>query len=49
MSSANSGAKALALVDAQVFDVCFLDISIGEESGLELLPKLRAIAPWLRY
>ena len=48
ISTANNIASALALVDTQVFDVCFLDISIGEESGLDLLPKLRAAAPWLR-
>lgn len=48
ISSANNVASALALVDTQVFDMCFLDISIGEESGLDLLPKLRAAAPWLR-
>ena len=48
ISSATSIAGAMALVDTKVFDVCFLDISIGEDSGLDLLPKLRAAAPWLR-
>jgi NtrC-family two-component system response regulator AlgB len=31
-----------------VFDLCFLDLRIGEDSGLDLLPKLRQSAPWMR-
>jgi len=35
-------------VQADVFDVCFLDLRLGNTSGLELLPKLRQYAPWMR-
>ncbi|HJU41003.1 MAG TPA: sigma-54 dependent transcriptional regulator [Tahibacter sp.] len=45
---AHNAASALAAVARSVFDVCVLDISLGDESGLELLPQLRAAAPWMR-
>ena len=31
-----------------VFDLCFLDLRIGDESTLEWLPRARQLAPWLR-
>ena len=40
--------QAMAALEREVFDVCFLDVSIGEESGIELLPKLKSAAPWMR-
>jgi NtrC-family two-component system response regulator AlgB len=48
VTTAQSGAQALAALERDVFDVCFLDIAIGEESGIELLPKLKSAAPWMR-
>jgi NtrC-family two-component system response regulator AlgB len=48
VTTAQSGAQTLAALEREVFDVCFLDVSIGEESGLELLPKIKAAAPWMR-
>lgn len=30
------------------FDLAFLDLRLGPESGLELLPKLLADSPWLK-
>lgn len=48
VQTAHSVGQALErLVDA-VFDLCLLDLNIGDESGLELLPRLRAEAPWMR-
>jgi NtrC-family two-component system response regulator AlgB len=48
VQTAQNGAQAHARLAMNVFDICFLDISIGEESGLELLPDLLASAPWMR-
>lgn len=48
VASAHNGAQALTLLEREVFDVCFLDLRLGEESGLELLPELRQAAPWMR-
>lgn len=31
-----------------VFNLCFLDLRLGEESALDLLPRLRQLAPWMR-
>jgi NtrC-family two-component system response regulator AlgB len=46
--AATHGAQALQLLNEQMIDLCFLDIGIGDESGLELLPQLLQVAPWLR-
>jgi NtrC-family two-component system response regulator AlgB len=48
VTTAQNGAQTLAALEREVFDVCFLDVSIGEESGLELLPKIKSAAPWMR-
>ncbi len=48
VTTAQSGAQALAAMEREVFDVCFLDVSIGEESGIELLPRIKSAAPWMR-
>jgi NtrC-family two-component system response regulator AlgB len=48
VTTAQNGAQTLAALEREVFDVCFLDVSIGEESGLDLLPKIKAAAPWMR-
>ncbi len=53
----DAGHRVTAVADAQqaeevvqrdVFDLCFLDLRLGEVSGLDLLPKLRQSAPWMR-
>lgn len=31
-----------------VFDLCFLDLRLGEQSTLDWLPRARQLAPWLR-
>lgn len=31
-----------------VFDLCFLDLRLGDASGMDLLPRLRQQAPWMR-
>lgn len=48
VSTANSTEQALRLAERQVFDLCFLDVLIGEDSGIDLLPQLLAVAPEMR-
>lgn len=49
-----SVATALDFVSAEqklaesVFSLCFLDLRLGEDSALDLLPRLRQLAPWMR-
>ncbi len=48
VSTARSAAEAEAALARNVFDVCVLDLDIGGDSGMDLLPKLREWAPWMR-
>lgn len=31
-----------------VFDLCFLDLRLGEDNGLDVLAQMRVQAPWMR-
>ena len=42
-----NGARALKAVEETSFDVCFLDLRLGAEDGLEVLGKLLAASPAL--
>jgi NtrC-family two-component system response regulator AlgB len=46
--TASDAAQAEEIVQRDVFDVCFLDLRLGDTSGLDLLPRLRQYAPWMR-
>jgi two-component system, NtrC family, response regulator AlgB len=48
VSMAADAAQAEELVQRDVFDLCFLDLNLGESSGLELLPTLHQSAPWMK-
>ena len=48
VAGASSTAQAEALLQRQVFDLCFLDLRLGEDNGLELLAQMRIQAPWMR-
>src|SRR5690349_16001081 len=48
VNTAQTSSQALSAIARSVFDVCVLDLHLGAESGLELLPQLRAAAPWMR-
>ncbi|WP_285260706.1 sigma-54-dependent response regulator transcription factor AlgB [Halopseudomonas bauzanensis] len=48
VATASSGDQAQALVQGQVFDLCFLDLRLGADDGLEVLTRLRMLAPWMR-
>ncbi len=45
---AGDGRAAVQKLAESVYDLCFLDLRLGEESGMELLPRLRQLAPWMR-
>lgn len=44
---ASTGAEALSLLKKAGFDAAFLDLRLGEENGLDLIPKLLALEPKL--
>jgi NtrC-family two-component system response regulator AlgB len=48
VSSARNAAEATALVQQGIFDLCFLDLRLGDQTGLTLLPLLRDLAPWMK-
>jgi ActR/RegA family two-component response regulator len=45
VATANSAAQAEALLQRQVFDLCFLDLRLGEDNGLDVLAQMRIQAP----
>ena len=48
VATANSAAQSETLLQRQVFDLCFLDLRLGEDSGLDVLAQMRLQAPWMR-
>jgi NtrC-family two-component system response regulator AlgB len=47
VQEARNGSQALELLGRQPFHLAFLDLRLGGEKGLELLPKLLRLAPGL--
>lgn len=47
VAAAASGETALAQLEREPFDIAFLDLKLGEESGMDLLPRLLAAQPEL--
>ncbi|MBM7062569.1 sigma-54-dependent response regulator transcription factor AlgB [Pseudomonas sp. UL073] len=48
VATANSAAQAETLLQRQVFDLCFLDLRLGADNGLDVLAQMRVQAPWMR-
>jgi NtrC-family two-component system response regulator AlgB len=48
VSEARDGTQALELLGHRFFDVAFLDMRLGQEPGLDLLPSLLRLAPGLQ-
>ena len=46
--TAQSPADAESAIAREICDACVLDLNLGETSGMDLLPKLREWAPWMR-
>ncbi|MGY4533478.1 NtrC-family two-component system response regulator AlgB [Pseudomonas sp. TE3786] len=48
VATATSAMQADTLLQRQVFDLCLLDLRLGEDNGLEVLAQMRLQAPWMR-
>jgi two-component system, NtrC family, response regulator AlgB len=47
VTEASNGGQALELLGHRLFEVAFLDLRLGQEQGLDLLPNLLRMAPGL--
>ncbi len=47
VNNASNAASAIAAVERASYDVCFLDLKLGDERGMDLLPRLVALRPHL--
>jgi len=48
LTTAAAPQEALAAVAQAAFDMAFVDLRLGTQSGLDLIPKLRQQSPWMR-
>ena len=48
VTTAADFAQADLSLQSDVFDLCFIDLRIGNESSIDFLPVVRQIAPWMR-
>lgn len=48
VATASCALQAEALLQRQVFDLCFLDLRLGNDDGLDVLQQMHIIAPWMR-
>jgi two-component system, NtrC family, response regulator AlgB len=46
--SVSNATDARAEADRQVFDLAFVDLRLGTESGLDLIPTLLGMCPWIK-
>jgi len=44
----SNGADAMAEAARRSFDLAFVDLRLGVERGLDLIPQLRATSPWMK-
>lgn len=40
--------EAMSLVNTEIFDLAFIDIKLGNDSGLKLVSEILSTAPWLK-
>lgn len=48
VKSVSNGRDALSEAGREVFDLAFVDLRLGTESGLDLIPVLREACPWMK-
>ncbi len=48
VTSVSNARDALSQADQQVYDLAFVDLRLGTESGLDLIPSLLGICPWIK-
>jgi NtrC-family two-component system response regulator AlgB len=47
-TAVSNGKDARAEADRQVFDLAFVDLRLGTENGLDLIPSLMSACPWIK-
>ncbi|MFI5380175.1 MAG: sigma-54-dependent transcriptional regulator [Tepidisphaerales bacterium] len=47
-TTANTASDALGQVSRQAFDMAFVDLRLGTETGLDLIPRITAESPWTK-
>lgn len=48
VTAVSNGKDARVEADRQVFDLAFVDLRLGTESGLDLIPTLLGVCPWIK-
>lgn len=48
LTAVSNGKDARAEADRQVFDLAFVDLRLGTENGLDLIPPLLGACPWIK-
>ena len=48
VTSVNNARDALVEADRQVFELAFVDVRLGTENGLDLIPVLLGACPWIK-
>ncbi len=48
VATASDFSQAEVSLQSDVFDLCFIDLRIGNESSIDFLPVLQQVAPWMR-
>jgi two-component system, NtrC family, response regulator AlgB len=48
MTAVSNGKDARVETDRQVFDLAFVDLRLGTENGLDLIPPILSVCPWIK-
>lgn len=48
VTAVSNGKDARAEVDRRVFDLAFVDLRLGTENGLDLIPSILGACPWIK-
>jgi NtrC-family two-component system response regulator AlgB len=48
VTAVSNGKDARAETDRQVFDLAFVDLRLGTENGLDLIPAILGACPWIK-
>ncbi|MFZ0242856.1 MAG: sigma-54 dependent transcriptional regulator [Desulfobacterales bacterium] len=48
VTAVSNGKDARAETDRQVFDLAFVDLRLGTENGLDLIPPILSACPWIK-
>lgn len=48
VTAVSNARDALSEADRRIFDLAFVDLRLGTENGLDLIPRLLALSPWIK-